>query len=101
MTKVTVKVVGGQNAGATRRAAGTFDLHLRDGVTAGELLHVLAERCGPPFHEALESTDPRLPRHIRMFADGEMLVTRKQALAPGHGAQRGVTVVLLRPMMGG
>ena len=42
-----------------------FDLALQDGGTAGDLLRVLAEYCGAPFCDAIESTDPRLPRHIR------------------------------------
>jgi hypothetical protein len=84
-----------------RRLGRSFDLELRDGVTAGDLLRALASRCGAPFRQAPESSDSRLPRHIRMFADGEMLVTREQTLAPAAGLANGVTVVLLTPMMGG
>lgn len=99
--RVTVKLLGVLAPEDRRRVSRSFDLELRDGGTAGELLRVLAGRCEAPFRQAIESADPRLPRHIRMFADGEMLVTREQALAPAQGLSDGVTVVLLTPMMGG
>ena len=99
--RVTVKLLGV----LAQRIDGGWDDHsissLRDGVTAGELLRALAKRCGAPFRQAIESPDSRLPRHIRMFADGEMLVTREQTLASANGLSDGVTVVLLTPMMGG
>jgi hypothetical protein len=99
--RVTVKLLGVLGPGDRRRLGRPFDLELRDGVTAGELLIALAKRCGAPFRQAIESPDSRLPRHIRMFVDGEMLVTREQTLAPEGGLADGVTVVLLTPMMGG
>jgi hypothetical protein len=77
---------------------------MRDGVTAGDLLRALADRCGAPFREALASPDDRLPRHIRVFADGELLTTREQPLlprVPPGASGSGVTVVLLTPMIGG
>jgi molybdopterin converting factor small subunit len=98
--RVTVKLLG-VLAPADRRRLESLDFELRDGVTAGELLRALSKRCGAPFRQALESSDPRLPRHIRMFADGEMLTSREQALAPADRLADGVTVVLLTPMMGG
>ena len=102
--KVHVKlhgVLGPCDDARTRRC---FDLVMRDGVTAGDLLRVLADRCGAPFREALASPDDRLPRHIRMFVAGELLTTREQPLLPGvppDAPGSGVTVVLLTPMMGG
>lgn len=89
---------------ATRGRPGrpaSFDWQLAETSTAGDLLSALADRCEGAFREALESPDERLPRHIRMFADGELLTSRRQALVlAGEGAS-GVTVVLLSPMMGG
>ena len=99
--RVTIKLLGVLAPDDRRRLGRSFDLELRDGVTAGELLRSLARRCGAPFRQAIESPDSRLPRHIRMFADGEMLVTREQTLASANGLSDGVTVVLLTPMMGG
>ena len=99
--RVTIKLLGVLSPEDRRRRGRPFDLELRDGVTAGELLRALARRCGAPFRQAIESPDSRLPRHIRMFADGEMLVTREQKLAPANELSDGVTVVLLTPMMGG
>lgn len=95
--RVTVDLLG--VLGGRRRAGRALDLELPEGLTAGELLRRLADRCGAPFREAVESPDPRLPRHIRMFADGEMVSRREQVLAAA-GAGR-VTVVLLTPMVGG
>jgi hypothetical protein len=82
---------------------------LRAGGNAGDLLRALADRCGEPFRRALDSDDSRLPRHLRLFVDGEMLVTRDQPLLPENvpvnvpvnGSEAGVTVVVLTPMMGG
>lgn len=102
--KVRVKLFGVLGSRDRARTGRCFDLVLRDNVTAGDVLRALADRCGSPFHEALASPDDRLPRHIRMFADSELLTTREQRLLP-HVAQGapggGVTVVLLTPMMGG
>jgi hypothetical protein len=78
-----------------------FDLALADDVTAGDLLRALAERCGAPFRDAVESSDSRFPRHIRMFADGEMLSRFEQPLVTASASGPSVTVVLLSPMMGG
>jgi hypothetical protein len=77
--RVTVKLLGVLAPEDRRRLGTSFDLELRDGVTAGELLRALARRCEAPFRQAIESSDARLPRHIRMFADGEMLVTQNPA----------------------
>lgn len=99
--RVTVKLLGVLAPEDRRRLGGSLDLELHDGVTAGELLRDLAARCAGPFRQALESADSRLPRQVRMFADGEMLVSRDQALATGKALRDGVTVVLLTPMMGG
>jgi len=78
-----------------------FDLSLQRDVTAGDLLRELAPRCGAPLREAIESSDARLPRHIRMFSNGEMLSTLEQPLVPTLAQGASVTVVLLSPMMGG
>jgi len=99
--RVTVKLLGVLAPEDRRRVGRSFDLELHDGVTAGELLRALARRCEAPFRRAIDSSDSRLPRDIRMFADGEMVVTREQVLAPADGLSDGVTVVLLTPMMGG
>jgi len=99
--RVTVKLLGVLGPRDRGWSGGSFDLTLREDVTAGGLLRALAERCGAPFRDAIESSDGRLPRHIRMFAGSEMLVEREQALAPAGVGADGVTVVLLTPMMGG
>jgi hypothetical protein len=99
--RVNVKLLGVLAPEARRRLGRSFDLDLHEDVTAGELLGVLAKRCGAPFCDAVRSSDPRLPRHIRLFAEGEMLTTREQTLAPENGFSHGITVVLLTPMMGG
>lgn len=99
--RVAVRLLGVLAPRDCRREDRSFALELDDGVTAGDVLRTLAARFGAPFRQALESPDSRLPRHIRMFADGEMLVTRDQPLAPASRLARGVTVVLLTPMMGG
>ena len=99
--QVDVKLHGVVHPKNGSEAGGCFRIELRDGVSAGELLRALAERCGDPFRRALGSTDARLPRHIRMFVDGEMLVTLDQPLGSASGVNAGVTVVVLTPMMGG
>jgi len=99
--RVTVKLLGVLGPRDRGRPGRSFDLTFRDDVTAGDLLRALADRCGAPFREAIDSSDGRLPRHIRMFAGSEMLVEREQALAPAAVGAGGVTVVLLTPMMGG
>lgn len=98
--RVTVKLLGvlGPPAPGRRRS---FELELGEDATAGAVLRALAGRCGAPFRQAVESRDARLPPHIRMFADGEMLVSREQDVAPPERLSEGVTVVLLTPMMGG
>jgi hypothetical protein len=99
--RVTVKLLGVLAPEDRRRVGGALQLELREGVTAGELLRDLAGRCGASFRQAIESTDSRLPRHVRMFANGEMLVSRDQSLSSGGRLGDGVTVVLLTPLMGG
>jgi hypothetical protein len=99
--RVTVKLLGVLGSRDRGRSGRCFDLTLSDDVTAGDLLRALADRCGAPFRDAVESPDGRLPRHIRMFAGSEMLVEREQALATASAGAGGVTVVLLTPMMGG
>ena len=78
-----------------------FDLALPIGATAAELMHFLAEHCGSPFTEALESSDIRIPRHIRVFSDGEMLSTLEQPLVTACAQGATVNVVVMSPMMGG
>jgi hypothetical protein len=91
-------VLGGPASGSRGRV---FDLALGEKATAGDILKALAARWGAPFPEFLESSDQRLPRQIRMFADGEPLTTREQRLVSAGASSKGVTVVLLTPMMGG
>lgn len=98
---VRVKLHGGVPSCKTGPDRGSFGLTLRAGGNAGDLLHALAERCGEPFQRALDSDDSRLPRHLRLFVGGEMLVTLDQPLASANGSDAGVTVVVLTPMMGG
>ncbi len=99
--RVRVKLHGGVRSCEMDPARSSFGLTLRNGGNAGDLLHALAERCGDPFRRALDSTDERLPRHLRLFVDGEMLVTLDQPVVPANGSDAGVTVVVLTPMMGG
>jgi hypothetical protein len=70
-------------------------------TTAGDVLDILAEKWGAPFLDLIAASDQRLPRHVRMFADGEPLRTRGQRLVSPNGSATSVTVVLLTPMMGG
>ena len=79
----------------------SFDLNLHDDVTVGDLVRILAEHCGAPFCDAIESSDIRLPRHIRMFSDGEMLATLEEPLVATCSPRASVNVVVLSPMMGG
>ena len=97
--RVTVRLSG--VLGPADPGRRSFELELREAATAGEVLRALAGLRGAPFRQALASRDVRLPRHIRMFANGEMLTTREQRLAPAGRLSDGVTVVLLTPMMGG
>lgn len=98
---VHVKLYGGTHGCEANPARRSFGLDLQAGGNAGDLLHALADRCGEPFRGALDSDDSRLPRHLRLFVDGEMLVTRDQPLVPANGSDAGITVVVLTPMMGG
>ena len=79
----------------------SFDLTLQDGVTAGDLVRILAETCGPPFQDAIDWDEARLPRHIRVFSDGEMMSTLEQPLVTDQTRGASVNVVVLTPMMGG
>ena len=99
--QVRVELHGVRGPVASGRGADRFDLELARESTAGELLSLLAERCGGAFRCASESADDRLPRHIRMFADGEPLTNRRQPLSEAGAVARGVTVVLLSPVAGG
>jgi hypothetical protein len=78
-----------------------FDLALHDGVTAGDLLRILTRQRGSPFCDALKVSDARLPRHIRMFSDGQMLSTLEQPLVSTDSQNPRVNIVVLSPMMGG
>lgn len=98
---VQVKLHGGGKSCGMDPARASFRLTLRPGGNAADLLDALAERCGEPFRGALDSDDARLPRHLRLFVDGEMIVSRDQPLVPANGSDAGVTVVLMTPMMGG
>lgn len=102
--EVDVKLHGPIRSRSGRDPESAFHLRMPNGVRARDLLHVLAERCGDPLRRAvdeLDSADARFPRHIRMFANGEMLATLDQPLAHGPGPATGVTVVVMTPMMGG
>lgn len=79
----------------------SFELALHPSVTAGDLLRIIAEHCGGPLCDAIESSDTRFPGHIRMFSDGEMLWTLEQPLVTTSARDANVNVVLLSPMMGG
>jgi molybdopterin converting factor small subunit len=94
--EVTVRVHGGLRAAQGR----DVELELREGATAGDLIAGLGDRFGAPFAGAVLSPDPRLPREIRLFVGGELLVSRDQPLVPRAEAD-GVTVVLLTPVSGG
>jgi hypothetical protein len=97
---VSVKMHGVLGRGGPSRAS-SFELALHDGATAGELMEILAEQCGPPFSDAVETSDARFPPHIRMFADGEMLSALGQPLVAACGRRASVSIVVLSPMMGG
>jgi hypothetical protein len=95
--EVSVQVHGSlRGAFATRALA----LSLPESATAGDLVAQLGARLGAPFAAAAASPDPRLPREIRLFVGGELLVSRAQPLARG-GAAPPVNVVLLTPAAGG
>ena len=98
--RVRVKLHGALN-GRSPGQGDRFELVLPGGVTAGDLLRTIAERCGAPLCDAAESSDPRFPGHIRMFSDGEMLSSLEQPLVATSAGDASVNVVLLSPMMGG
>ena len=99
--QLRIELHGVRTAPRSGGGAERIELELAGDSTAGDLLELLAERCGSAFRRACASVDDRLPRHIRMFAGGAPLTHRRQPLVePGERA-RGVTVVLLSPMAGG
>jgi hypothetical protein len=89
--------------GALRGAAGVarnLAFSLPERATAGDLLALLREQLGAAFAAAPASGDPRMPREIRLFVGGDLVVSRDQPLAAG-GSAAPVTVVLLSPIAGG
>lgn len=99
--QVTVKLHGALGPGGRGPVPGPFDFALPEHATAGDLMRELALRVGKPFGQALASPDARLPRSLRIFADGEMVLTRDQPLAPPGASHAGVTVVVMSPVAGG
>ncbi len=97
---VTVKLQGVEAPRDPNHASG-ISLALRDGATAGDLMGQLAARFGAPFCEALDDSNARLPRHIRVFCDGQMLASLEQPLVETGARSTRVSVVVLSPMMGG
>jgi molybdopterin converting factor small subunit len=95
--EVSVQVHGSLRGALATRA---HDLSLPESATAGDLIAQLGARLGAPFATAAASPDPRLPREIRVFVGGELLVSRAQPLARS-GAAAPVNVVLLTPVAGG
>lgn len=95
--EVSVQVHGLLRGALATRA---LDLSLPERATAGDLIAQLGARLGAPFATVAASPDPRLPREIRLFIGGELLVSRAQRLARG-GAAAPVNVVLLTPVAGG
>jgi hypothetical protein len=99
--QVRVKLHGSVGRGGEPLPRDAFDLALPGETTAGALLHALAARFGSPFSEIVASNDSRLPRNIRVFADGAPLVTSEQPVIPTGAESAGVTVVLMSPVAGG
>ena len=99
--QINVKLHGRVGRGSQPLPRSVFDLSLPGEITAGDLLSVLADRFGAPFCEIVASDDARLPRSIRMFADGDPLVNFEQPLVPSGADRTGVTVVLMSPVAGG
>jgi hypothetical protein len=92
--EVAVQVHGTLRDASLPRA---LALSLPETATAGDLLAQLGSRFGAPFAGAAAARDPRLPREIRLFVGGDLVLSREQRL--GTGAP--VTVVLLTPVSGG
>ncbi|MBW2295457.1 MAG: MoaD/ThiS family protein [Deltaproteobacteria bacterium] len=99
--QVRVKLHGSVGRRSQPLPRNAFDLALPCGTTAGDLLNALADRFGSPFSEMVASGDTRLPRNIRVFADGAPLVTSEQPVIPTGADRAGVTVVLMSPIAGG
>jgi hypothetical protein len=99
--EISVKLHGRVGRGSHPLPRDGFDLSLPGEITAGDLLSALADRFGAPFREIVASDDARLPRSIRMFADGNPLVSFEQPLVPSGADRTGVTVVLMSPVAGG
>ena len=99
--RISVKLHGSVGRGSSPLPREAFDLSLPGGTTAGDLLRALADRFGAPFSEIAASDDSRLPRNIRMFADGDLLVSSEQPVVPSGSESAGVTVVLMSPIAGG
>jgi molybdopterin converting factor small subunit len=95
--EVAVQVHGTLRDASLPRA---LALSLPETATAGDLLAQLGSRFGAPFAGAAAARDPRLPREIRLFVGGDLVLSREQRLA-AYGAAAPVTVVLLTPVSGG
>jgi hypothetical protein len=99
--QVQVKIHGNVGRGSQPLPREAFDLPLPGGTTAGDLLRALADRFGAPFSEIIASDDARLPRNIRVFADGAPLLRREQPVVPPGAESAGITIVLMTPIAGG
>lgn len=99
--RVSVKLHGGVGGHRRRPGSGSFEVSLPSGHTAADLLSELAARFGSPFSDIAASDDPRLPRSVRLFADGALLVDRAQPLVQPGAEHAAVTIVLMSPVAGG
>lgn len=98
---IHVKFHGSVGCGDQALPRSAFELSLPAATTTGDLLQALADRFGAPFCDMIASQDARLPRNIRVFADGAPLVNRDQPVVPPGADSAGVTVVLMSPIAGG
>ncbi len=98
---VTVKLHGALGRASKRPADGAFDFTLPDGATTGDLLARLADRFGEPFCEAAKGPSLKLPSSVRMFVEGQLVLTREQPLAERGVEAQKVIVMLISPLTGG
>ncbi|MBW2420829.1 MAG: MoaD/ThiS family protein [Deltaproteobacteria bacterium] len=99
--RISVKFHGSVGRGSQPLPRHACVLTLPGGATVGDLLHALADRFGAPFSEIVASDDARLPRNIRIFADGDLLASSEQPVVPSGSESASVTVVFMSPISGG
>lgn len=98
---VTVKLLGAVGQVGAKPGNGAFDFSLPDSATTGDLLVRLADRFGEPFCAAAEGPSSKLSGSLRMFVEGQLVLTTEQPLAARGAESQKVIVMLISPMTGG